>query len=276
MNKRVTILSLSLFAVLVISTVVTFLLRSEGGAAEERGRDFCWAISERVSSGESGKDESVSACAARLEKAAERDRSALRTEVVVYGPHVAKNPDAMPVPVRRALARALAERPSLVQESLAPVGPRKSGVARPYLDRKTLSATVRALAGDGVALRTLRTSQESYARSRIDTLTKSDFEKGMDSRRAVPVVESVSGATGTLTALAQGARQDATRGEREDYEERHGYTRVRDQLEARARAVGVRQSEIEDVTSSLSDFKLAASNAYDQAARAAGAAAESS
>ena len=247
--------------VLMVSTGVIYVWWPDEGAAEtEKERAFCWKVGARVSAGEG--DGSVSTCAAGLERAAREDRAALRTEVRLYGRHSVENPGGMAVPVRRALARALAERPALVQESLAPVGPRESGIAHSYLDRDALSATLRAISADAAALRTVRESQESYARSRMATLTRVDFGRGTESRRAVVVAESVGGATGTLTALAQNARNDATRGERIEYYGRHGYPRVRNQLAARARAVGIPKAEIKDTASSSSDLKVVLRRAY--------------
>lgn len=269
MSRGATAWSLSVLAGLLAAAGAVFLLWPDGNVADDKARDFCWDVSARVSSDDvvpKKKRGSVSECAARLEKAAHKDRAELRTEVTAYGRHTVRDPDRMPTPVRRALARALAERPGLVQAGLADGRPRDSGATKPYLDRQALSATVRAVARDDAALRTLRTSQESYVRSRIATLTRADFDNGEDSDRAVTVVESVGRATATLTVLAQSARHDATRGERADYYGRHGYPRVRDLIEGRARAVGVPQADIQDSGSPMGDLKFAAERAYNDAA----------
>ncbi|MDJ1133371.1 hypothetical protein [Streptomyces iconiensis] len=173
----------------------------------------------------------------------------------------------MPVPVQQALARALAERPELVYESLASDGSRTS------LDRAELAFTVRAIAGNDAALRTVRSSQEAYVRSRIESLTRADFDKGEDSRHALRVTRSVGRVMGTLTSWSQSGLPEDTRAERSDYYERHGYPRVRNQLEDRARALEVPQDDIEEAGSPMGALKIALEGAYNDAANAAEAAA---
>ena len=253
----------SVVGVLLVVGVAVVVWWPGGGVAEaeERERAFCWKVGARVSAGEG--DGSVSACAERLERVGERDRAALRTEVRLYGRHVGEDRDGMPVPVRRGLARALGEWPGLVYASLASDG----GGKRPYLGREELAGTVRAVAGDAVALRELRASQEAYARERIASLTRGDFEAGEKSVRAVEVVRSVGRATGALTALARSGRPGDTRAERVESYERHGFPRVQGRLEERARTVGVPQSDIQDLASPFTDLRSIAESAYLRADR---------
>ena len=266
MSRRALVWSGSVVAVLlVVGVAVVEWWPDEGAAETENERAFCWKVGARVSAGEG--DGSVSACAERLERVGKKDRSALRTVVGAYALHTAKEYDRMPVAVRRALARALGERPELVFESLASDGWRTG------LDRSELAFTIRAIAGDDVALRALRSSQEAYAKAQIESLTRADFDKGEDSRHGMGVARTVGRVTGTFTSWAQSGRPDDTRVERGDYYERHGHPRFDEQLVERARAVGVSWADIQNSGSSTGDLGFALESAYNNAANAAEAAA---